>query len=73
VALDRQCFAGELVDDIKQLEDPAVGGLVELKVQRPYMIGSVPAIGGCVSLWHSSDYRSPLDRPIAPQAWHHQS
>lgn len=25
VALDRQCFAGELVDDMQQLEDPAVG------------------------------------------------
>jgi hypothetical protein len=28
-----------LVDDGEQLEDPPVGGLVELVVQRPHMIG----------------------------------
>jgi hypothetical protein len=38
VTLDRQRFAGELVDDVQQLQDPAVGGLVELEVQRPHVI-----------------------------------
>jgi hypothetical protein len=31
-------LAGELVDDVQQLEDPAGGGDVELVVQRPHVI-----------------------------------
>ena len=34
----RQRLAGELVDDVQQLEDPPVGGLVKLEVQRPHVI-----------------------------------
>ena len=36
---DGQGFAGVLIDDVEQLQDPPVGGLVELVVQRPHMIG----------------------------------
>ena len=43
VALDRQRLAGELIDDVQQLEDPAVGGLVKLEVQRPYVVGCLGA------------------------------
>ena len=32
-------FAGVLVDDVEQLQSSAVGGLVELEVQRPYLVG----------------------------------
>jgi hypothetical protein len=39
VALDRQRLAGELVDDVQELQDLAIGGLVELKVDRPHVIG----------------------------------
>jgi hypothetical protein len=38
VTLDRQRLAGELVDDMQQLQDPPVGGLIELEVQRPHVI-----------------------------------
>jgi hypothetical protein len=37
-ALDLQGLAGELVDDVQQLQDVPVSGLVELEVKRPYMI-----------------------------------
>ncbi len=43
VTLDRERLAGELVDDMQQLENPAVGGLIELKVQRPDVIGRLCA------------------------------
>ncbi len=33
--VDGQALAGELVDDVQQLEHPPVGGLVELEVERP--------------------------------------
>jgi hypothetical protein len=36
---DGQGFAGVLVDDVEQLQDPTVGGLVELVVQRPQWSG----------------------------------
>jgi hypothetical protein len=39
VLFDREGLAGELVDDVQQLENPAVGGLIELEVQRPHVIG----------------------------------
>jgi hypothetical protein len=38
VDLDGEGFAGVLVHDVEQLEDPPVEGLVELVVQRPHMI-----------------------------------
>jgi hypothetical protein len=53
VTLYRECLAGELVDDMQQLEDPAVGGLIELIVQRPDVIGR----GGSQSL--GRDRRGP--------------
>lgn len=37
--VDRERLAGELVDEVAQLDDAAVGGLIELKVQRPDVIG----------------------------------
>src|SRR3954447_1807497 len=37
--VDRERFAGELVNDVEQLDHAAVGGLIELEVQRPDMIG----------------------------------
>ncbi len=37
-ALDGERLAGELVDHVQELEEPPVGGLVELEVQRPHMI-----------------------------------
>jgi hypothetical protein len=39
VTLNRQRLAGELVDDVQQLEVVPVGGLIELKVDRPHVIG----------------------------------
>jgi hypothetical protein len=41
VALHCQRLPGELVDDVQQLEDPPVSGLVELEVQRPHVIGAL--------------------------------
>ncbi len=40
-ALDRVRLAGELVNDVQQLEDPTVGGLIELDVERPDLIGAL--------------------------------
>jgi hypothetical protein len=37
-ALDCQRFTGELVDHVQELENPPVGGLVELEIQRPHVI-----------------------------------
>ena len=39
-ALDQhhQRLAGELVDDVEQLQRPPVGGLVELEVERPHVV-----------------------------------
>ncbi len=39
-----------LVDDVQELEDPPVGGLVELVVERPDLIG---ALGAQALGWHS--------------------
>jgi hypothetical protein len=42
---DGQGLAGVLIDHVEQLQDPPVGGLVELVVQRPHMVrvlGSQP-------------------------------
>jgi hypothetical protein len=35
----RERFTGVLVDDVGQLQPPAVGGLVELEVDRPDVVG----------------------------------
>jgi hypothetical protein len=35
----RERLAGVLVDDVGQLQPPAVGGLVELEVDRPDVVG----------------------------------
>jgi hypothetical protein len=35
----RERLAGVLIHDVGQLQPPAVGGLVELKVDRPHMVG----------------------------------
>ena len=35
IHVDRQGFAGELVDDVEHLQGAAIGGGVELKVHRP--------------------------------------
>src|SRR3954452_24077939 len=37
--VDCERLASELVDDVEQLQHAAVGGLIELEVQRPDMIG----------------------------------
>src|SRR3954468_8663217 len=39
----RQRLGRELVDDVQQLDHPAVGGLVELEVQGPDVIGTLGA------------------------------
>ena len=38
LAADLERLAGELVDDVQQLQDAPVGGLVELEVKRPHVI-----------------------------------
>jgi hypothetical protein len=43
LTLDRQGFAGELVHDVQQLEVVSVSALIELKVDRPQVIGSLGA------------------------------
>ena len=43
VALDRERLAGVLVDDVQELQDPAVLGLVELEVERPDVVGALGA------------------------------
>ncbi len=42
---DGRAFAGELVDDVEELERPAVGRLVELEVEGPEHIGPDRAHG----------------------------
>jgi hypothetical protein len=38
VGLDRERFAGELIDDVEQLQGAALGGDVELEVARPQRV-----------------------------------
>jgi hypothetical protein len=38
-ALDRERLAGELVDDVQQLRHASIGGLVELEVECPHLVG----------------------------------
>jgi len=40
-ALDRERLTGVLVDDVQELQDPPVGGLVELEVERPDLVGAL--------------------------------
>jgi hypothetical protein len=35
----RERFAGEFVDDVEQFDDAAVGGLIELEIERPDVVG----------------------------------
>ena len=41
--LDRQCFAGVLVDDVQEFQDATVRGRVELEVERPHLIRTLRA------------------------------
>jgi hypothetical protein len=43
VDLDRQRFAGVLVNDVQQLQHPPVDGGVELEIERPRVVGSLRA------------------------------
>jgi hypothetical protein len=40
-AADRERLPGELVHDVQQLQDVPVGGLVELEVKRPHVVGAL--------------------------------
>src|SRR2546423_14805091 len=44
-ALDQHLkrLAGELIDDVEQLQDASVGGLVKLKIEPPHLVGSLRA------------------------------
>jgi len=42
-----QRLAGELIDDVQQLQDVPVGGVIELEIERPDVVGAPkPVIGG---------------------------
>lgn len=43
--LDGQALAGVLVDDVEQLEDLGVVGLVELEIDGPHNVGASRAEG----------------------------
>ena len=58
--------AGELVDHVEQLQHPAVGGLVELKVERPHLVGPL----GAQAL--RRDGRVPQPPALAPPLRHPQ-
>ena len=71
----RERLAGVLIDDVEQLEHPAVGGLIELEVQGPHVtgpLGSQP-IGGHRRLAEALALASPRrdsEAFFAPQALH---
>jgi hypothetical protein len=44
---DRQRLAGVLVDDVQELQDPAVDGGVELEVERPDLVSALGAQVAC--------------------------
>ena len=48
--LDAEGLSGELVDDVEQLDAAQAGGLVELEVQGPHVVGALGAqpSGGAV-------------------------
>jgi hypothetical protein len=70
---DGQGFAGVLIHDVEQLQDPPVGGLVELVVQCPHMVrvlGDQPVgrtAGGAQSLAFAVSDRH-AQAFLAPQA-----
>ena len=71
----RERFAGELVDDVEQLQHAAVGGLIELEVQRPHVTGPLGAqpIGGHGRLAEAAAFAAARRDPeafFAPQALH---
>jgi len=71
----RQRLARKLVDDVQQLQRPHVGGLVELKIERPHMVGSLCAqpLGGDRRLAEPPELASALRdaQPLlTPQALH---
>lgn len=53
--LDGESLASELVEHMQQLQDPAVGGLVELEVQCPHVVW---VLGGQASGRHRRDAQS---------------
>ena len=67
LAFHREGFAGELVNDVQLLEDPAVGGHVELVVKRPHVIGP---LGAQALGW---DGRVAEALALAPPARHSQA
>jgi hypothetical protein len=46
-----QRLPGELVDDVQQLQRLAVGGLVELEVERPHVVGGAARAGVAWARW----------------------
>ena len=77
VALDlhHERFAGELVDDVEQLQRPPVRGLIELKVECPYLVGPLGPQPLCRDgrLAQPPALASPLRHPqplLAPQPLH---
>lgn len=69
--VDGQGFSGELVDDVEQLEAPPGGGLVELEIERPHVIGVLGSQlrRGAVAeaLPFVAPLRGPLNTMGAPQ------
>jgi hypothetical protein len=64
LTLDRERLAGELVHDVQQLQDSAVGGLVVLIVDRSHMIGRLgPQPAG-------RDSRDPEPLALSPPPRH---
>src|SRR3954447_25399000 len=63
----RQRFAGELVDDVEQLERAAVDDLVELEVDRPHMTGPL----GAQPVGRHRGLAQPL--ALAPPGWDPQA
>jgi hypothetical protein len=41
LALHAERLAGELIDDVQELQGAPVGGLIELEVKRPDVIGAL--------------------------------
>jgi hypothetical protein len=65
--VDGQGLAGVLVDDVEQLQSPAVVGLVELVVQRPHVIRM---LGGETVGWRAG---RPEPLPLAAPGGHAQA
>jgi len=67
VDLDRERFAGVFVDDVQQLQHPAVEGAVELEVERPDVIGPLRTQAS------RRRRRGPKTLPLAPLRRHAQA